>query len=1368
MGAGLWFVFTSYAPSGKMAQDAPAEPNFSGKTTADSMGLSEQVPSPTRDASLAAAGQGLDKPLLDEDTKARQNAGQDLRAGRPFTIMEHGQLGRYRLALDEIYDATAPTHARLRKIPEQADAAQLLSYAETESQRLGRWPGLVIYPEKGPSDEKTRRVLTEQVLLKAEDVSQAEKLAAAHGLKVTNRPGYAPKHLITAAASPMAAVDAISNLGANGLIQSVEPLLMRQGAQKAVLNDPILADQWHLKNTGQLGGKPGVDINVEDVWDTYQGQGVRVAVVDDGLEISHPDLSSNVDTANHYDWNDSPADTDPSPDPIYDFHGTAVSGLIGACGNNNLGVSGVAPQTTLVGFRLIAGLLTDETAADSAIRGADVIQVKNNSWGVPDGYPYELGTVSTLMEEAMAAAAASGRGGLGTISVWAAGNGRHQGDQGNKDGYANSMYGLAVGATTDKGKLTFYSETGSHICVVAPSAERKGGIVTTDLEGVAGYNYGSLKNLSEVDYTNDFNGTSAAAPIVSGVVALMLQANPSLNWRDVKEILLRSSTQIDPKSKGWVERNPGDAWEADLPPIKHHESYGGGLINASAAVAMAEGWTSLGPMISESLSQTPPTTTSSLTRNVAKGGTTIIVLPEETQKTKIKSTRLEVDFSNSTAMRVEHVTVKVNASHSRRGDLTIRLISPSGTVSTLASYTRKDTGANYSNWTFTSVRHWGESSRGVWAVVASEPIDDVDGSLGSVTITLHGTSYPAIQLTDAPEVQLVPEGTTATFSGATTQFGKTTQQWLKNDKPISGATTGTLSFSPAQLSDAGYYNYTAHNLTNDIDVPTALGVVRTAIPAQQVLPGRTAIFKITAAGPLLRYQWFVGSQPLRDDGRITGSRSPTLTLRKVSSADSEDYYCRVSLGNVDLNTQRGTLTIMIPPSLDEQEPPETGIVSAPLDFSFVAENGATHYTAKGLPPGIKLDAKTGLLSGRATKPGLYEVTIIASNPAGSSSPYTFIWEIEELPENTVGTYRGLVERNDSYNDGFGGAFTLSITRTGTFSGTLTRGKAQHRFKGALDTYAGESFSTANIRLPLPKPEEPLDLTFSLENGSLEGSLGRDEDEEDGAIVEAQRQWTSLPESFQSMPGLYNVPLLTSAESSAFPQGSGYLSTSLNAKGQLRYVGSLADGTRITGSAMLGEDGSLALHHMLYANTGSAQGTLSVVNDLPGVTAALDWFKSTQPEKSTTRSYRAGFPAHELNGVGLRYTAPTSGALLLDLPPTSFNARLDFSDGGLFIPFSQYFTLAAKNLAQFPTGSDNPHQLKFTVNAKTGLLTGKGKAMDIDPENPPLNRQRPGSFSGLVIPGLDRAEGYFLLPESTSPTAPIYSGHLILRSSAVVD
>jgi hypothetical protein len=400
---------------------------------------------------------------------------------------------------------------------------------------------------------------------------------------------------------------------------------------------------------------------------------VRIGIVDDGLQTSHPDLSPNVDTTNGKDWNGN--DSDPNPG-AGDDHGTACAGDAAARGNNGIGVSGSAPEATLVGMRLIAAATTDTQEAEAMNYLPQLIQIKSNSWG-PDDTGDILEAPGPLTKAALQSAAETGRDGKGTISMWAGGNGLDTNDNSNYDGYANSIYTIAVGAFDSLSRQAWYSEPGANLVITSPSSGDAPalGKTTTDRTGSAGYVAG--------DYESDFGGTSSATPTAAGVVALMLEANPNLGWRDVQEILMRSAKKV----------NPSDAdWKTPIAPanINHNHKFGAGLVDASAAVNLAIGWTNLGEQLKRTLAQ------SGLSVAIPNQNTTGI-------------TR-EFTVAAQDNIRVEHVTVTVDINHTSRGNLKITLTSPSGTVSRLAEV-HSDSGNNFPNWTFMTVRNWGENHR---------------------------------------------------------------------------------------------------------------------------------------------------------------------------------------------------------------------------------------------------------------------------------------------------------------------------------------------------------------------------------------------------------------------------------------------------------------------------------------------------------------------------------------------------------------------------------------------------------------------------------------------------------------------------------
>jgi subtilisin family serine protease len=377
-------------------------------------------------------------------------------------------------------------------------------------------------------------------------------------------------------------------------------------ATMSLPNDPLLPLQWHLINTGQqvgnpdyqaIYGKPGEDIHVLPVWNQgITGQGVKVGVFDTGVQLDHPDLAANIDLNLAFDAENNQGTGNPVFGNFDSFHGTAVAGIIGAVANNGIGGVGVAPGVTLVPVRLIDQDPTPSSfTIDNAFLNRPFVQafryaidngidITSNSWGTNNPLR-RLDSFAPDVLDAIRDSVIFGRNGLGVINVFASGNSAGNtfndgfSDVGTFDsanyGVTNTRYVITVGAVDHDGSynnvdgtVTNYPEAGANVLVVAPTgsfariniADDTGigsGIVTTDLTGDFGANAGIDPDtgfpadrdfLADTDYTSRMNGTSAAAPVVSGVIALMLQANPNLSWRDVQEILVRSARQNDPFS----------------------------------------------------------------------------------------------------------------------------------------------------------------------------------------------------------------------------------------------------------------------------------------------------------------------------------------------------------------------------------------------------------------------------------------------------------------------------------------------------------------------------------------------------------------------------------------------------------------------------------------------------------------------------------------------------------------------------------------------------------------------------------------------------------------------------------------------------
>ncbi|MBU7583365.1 MAG: S8 family serine peptidase [Nostoc sp. TH1S01] len=477
-------------------------------------------------------------------------------------------------------------------------------------------------------------------------------------------------------------------------------------------SDSLFSSQWYLHNTGQSGGTPGVDINVVDVWDDYTGNGVLVGVIDDGVDYNHYDLNDNYDTTQDYDILNQ--DSDPFPTLFDDDHGTSVAGII-ASEANGVGTVGVAFNATITGIRAIPGYIED--AADALWRAAN-FDVVNNSWSFGGSFFSDNFYTFPQAEQAIANAVTNGRNGLGTAIVFAAGNDRERGDNTNYHNFQNSRQVITVAALDNHGLATSYTTPGASILVSAFGSDIFGSIVTTDRQGSAGYSFG--------DYNYSFNGTSAAAPQVSGVVALLLEANPNLGYRDIQEILAYSARQNDVNNQGgnysW-QINGAKNWNGGGLHVSHN--YGFGLVDAHAAVRLAETWQKQSVFNNEQF----------LSYSSGNLGLTI----PDNDDIGISHT-----LNVAAGLEVDWVEVELNLTHSYRGDLVVDLISPSGTVSRLIS--QPGDGLDFEDdivFKLSSTQNWGESSAGNWTLRIQDLAFFDVGILNSWSLRLYGDTDTA-------------------------------------------------------------------------------------------------------------------------------------------------------------------------------------------------------------------------------------------------------------------------------------------------------------------------------------------------------------------------------------------------------------------------------------------------------------------------------------------------------------------------------------------------------------------------------------------------------------------------------------------------
>ncbi len=548
--------------------------------------------------------------------------------------------------------------------------------------------------------------LSDEWTVQLQPGTNAPQLAASLGFEYVGPLSNLPDVHIFRLAGSDTSIQAAS-AGANALATS--PLVVfyhqdtiRQPARRNP-SDPLFPNQWHLKNTGQGGGTPGVDANVVPVWDDgYDGAGVQIAIVDDGLQYTHPDIAPNYLASASF--NADTNTTDPAPN-TNDYHGTAVGGVAAAADDGVYCGVGAAYNAQLAGIKL--NLISDINTSEALGYAAQVNDIYNNSWGPPDdGSAIWLPNDFTFSLAQLANGTANGRGGLGSIFVWAGGNGRTNKDNVNRDIFANSRYTIAVAALADNGQQAFYSENGAPLLISAPSNGGASGITTTDLLGADGQNSG--------DCNNTFGGTSSATPLVAGVIALMLEANPNLTWRDVQHILVESAFKNDPSHSDWTDNGAGYA-------VNH--AYGFGQIDAQTAVNLAETWTTVDPEAS----------VVSAVRNLS------IAIPDNSPAPFVPGTFVSDSIVISENIQMESVEIIFSAAHPDRGDIVVILEAPSGTQSQLL-LTGNDLGANYSNWLMTSMRHWGESSAGTWTLRVADGYPGVEGTWTKWQLKLYGTA----------------------------------------------------------------------------------------------------------------------------------------------------------------------------------------------------------------------------------------------------------------------------------------------------------------------------------------------------------------------------------------------------------------------------------------------------------------------------------------------------------------------------------------------------------------------------------------------------------------------------------------------------
>ncbi|OMJ09267.1 Protease KEX1 [Smittium culicis] len=526
--------------------------------------------------------------------------------------------------------------------------------------------------------------------------------------------------------------------------RSIADLNPRDWKDTIKISDPMFDKQWHLINNFSKGN----DINVTSVWEMgVTGLGVTVALIDDGLDYTSEDLFKNFNIEGSYDFNDNTKL--PTPRLGDDYHGTRCAGQIAAIRNKVCGV-GVAYNSKVSGIRMLSGPVSELAEISALNYKYNVNDIYSCSWGpTDDGATVQAPTKPML--EAIQNGISNGRKGLGNIFVFATGNGGRSDDNCNFDGYTNSIYTVSIGAIDYKNTHPDYSESCSAQLAVTYSSGGGKRIVTSDL-GLSGC-------------TESHGGTSAAAPLAAGIFALVLSVRPDLSWRDVQQLIVDTAVPVSELDNDWDTVANGR---------KFNHKFGFGKLDSYQIVNKALYFDNLA---NQTVIEIP----------VVESNLVIPDLKDDKSKKGVTSS-VKVDSSaikKANFKKLEHITVKVKIDHTYRGNIYVKLTSPEGIVSELATPRHLDRDMKgLDGWTFMSVKHWGGKVEGEWKLNVGNSVEENHtGTLVNWEIKFFGESNTTPPTKKAPILNQKPENENSSSDESIPPFSDTKPSTPQSSKP---------------------------------------------------------------------------------------------------------------------------------------------------------------------------------------------------------------------------------------------------------------------------------------------------------------------------------------------------------------------------------------------------------------------------------------------------------------------------------------------------------------------------------------------------------------------------------------------------------
>lgn len=622
-------------------------------------------------------------------------------------------------------------------------------------------------------------------------------------------------------------------------------------------------------------------------------------------------------------------------------------------------------------------------------------------------------------------------------------------------------------------------------------------------------------------------------------------------------------------------------------------------------------------------------------------------------------------------------------------------------------------------------------------------VTDDDGRTATKAFAVTVTTSPSITTDAQLATAVVGNSYSITFAAT---GGTAPYEWSVSTGPLPAglslnAATGELSGTPTsagspaftlQVEDANGLTATLACSATFFDL-----TITTASPLPGGVVNVPYSVTFSATGGTTPYTWSLeagsslpGGLSLSPDGQITG----TPTTAAVSS-----FTIKLTDNDSFSVTKSFNLTVHAGYQVPVVNPPAFGTttVGAPYSYTVSATNYPKIFVISGLPKGLTYAAATGVISGRPTVTGVFNIQVKASNKGGVSTAVTTPLIVKALPVSLVGSFAGIIGRNAAANQNLGSSLTLTTTATGAYTATIkTAGKATMA-KGSLNATVPQVQLTVN--------GSTLAVSIHPVTGALSGTHGM-------APVEGWRAaWNALYNPASSREGYYSAGIELGNPmddgQAAIPQGFGYATITVTAGGLATVNGKTADGQSITGSGPMGPNGEILFYTSLYKNKGSILGTATLDEDPNGlfsdnsISGELTWLKPND----TSKAYGPGFGPTELDISGKYLATSPKGQVIMGLPDTG-TANLLFTDGGLASsvtdPDVTGFTYTDSNTVVMPLA--NPGKSKLTINKNTGAVSGEFTLVET---SPPLTR-KVKFFGQIVRPdaGTSKAVGWFLLPQ----------------------